>query len=59
MKAREFRSLCLIIMGLLITMVSYAAGEAVPGVTLDPCTIPKYQTPLVIPPAMPLTSVLN
>jgi len=31
----------------------------VPGGTLDPTTIPKYTTPLVIPPAMPRTSVLS
>jgi hypothetical protein len=26
---------------------------------LDPTEIPKYQTPLVIPPAMPVTSVIT
>jgi spore coat protein A, manganese oxidase len=30
----------------------------VPGGTLDPLTIPKYQTPLIIPPAMPRTGQL-
>ncbi|WP_250573552.1 multicopper oxidase family protein [Nonomuraea sediminis] len=30
-------------------------AEPVPGGTLDPTTIPKYVTPLVIPPAMPRT----
>jgi bilirubin oxidase len=32
---------------------SYAA---IPGGTLDPTTLPKYAEPLVIPPAMPVTS---
>src|SRR5262249_46569601 len=30
---------------------------AIPGGTLDPTAIPKYVMPLVIPPAMPITSV--
>jgi FtsP/CotA-like multicopper oxidase with cupredoxin domain len=38
-----------------------AAGKVlampIPGGTLDPTTIPKYVTPLVIPPAMPRTDV--
>ena len=59
MKARRFRNWLLMGMMLLILMVDYAAGQAVPGGTLDPCTIPKYQTPLVIPPAMPMTSVIH
>jgi len=32
---------------------SYVYGQPIPGGTLDPTTIPKYTTPLVIPPAMP------
>jgi hypothetical protein len=35
------------------------AVAAVPGGTLDPNTIPKYETPLVIPPAMPLTTTIR
>src|SRR5881628_3790831 len=35
-----------------------AAAQALPGGTLDPNLIPKYVTPLVIPPAMPRTSKL-
>src|SRR4029453_11732311 len=31
----------------------------VPGCTLDPRDVPKYQTPLVIPPAMPRTAKLK
>lgn len=33
-------------------------AEALPGGTLDPLGIPKYQAPLVIPPAMPRTDKL-
>ncbi len=32
--------------------VSGAMAQAVPGGTLDPLTIPKYVTPLVIPPVL-------
>ena len=28
---------------------------AIPGGSLDPCAIPKYETPMLIPPAMPRT----
>ena len=35
-----------------------AAFAQVPGGSLDPTTIPKYVSPLLIPPAMPQTSVL-
>ena len=34
------------------------ANIPVPGGTLDPLLIPKYQMPLIIPPAMPRTSQL-
>ena len=36
-----------------------ASADPLPGGSLDPTTIPKYQEPLVIPPAMPRTRVLN
>jgi FtsP/CotA-like multicopper oxidase with cupredoxin domain len=36
-----------------------AAADALPGGTLDPTRIPKYLSPLVIPPAMPRTSVIK
>jgi bilirubin oxidase len=36
--------------------VRRASAETLPGGTLDPTLIPKYVTPLVIPPAMPRTS---
>jgi bilirubin oxidase len=35
------------------------AFAAIPGGTLDPTTISKYQVPLIIPPAMPRTSKLK
>src|ERR1051325_5572685 len=38
--------------------VRRAAAQALRGGTLDPTLIPKYITPLVIPPAMPRTSKL-
>lgn len=34
-----------------------ASAEPVPGGTLDPLSIPKYVTPLVIPPVMPKSTV--
>ena len=37
---------------LLSVGVSTALAQAVPGGTLDPLTIPKYVTPLVIPPVL-------
>ena len=33
-----------------------AFAAPIPGGTLDPARIPKYETPLVIPPAMPRTA---
>jgi spore coat protein A len=36
-----------------------ALAEALPGGTLDPTTIPKYVTPLVIPPVMKNTGAAN
>ena len=39
--------------------VSDAVAQAVPGGTLDPLTIPKYVTPLVIPPVMNDTGTAN
>jgi FtsP/CotA-like multicopper oxidase with cupredoxin domain len=35
-----------------LAISSQAVGQAVPGGTLDPLTIPKYVTPLVIPPVL-------
>jgi len=36
-----------------------AALAAIPGGSLDPHSIPKYQAPLVVPPAMPRVKKLN
>ena len=41
-------------------LTSTPAGAApLPGGSLDPTTIPKYQEPLTIPPAMPRTGVVS
>ncbi|MEI6068506.1 MAG: multicopper oxidase [Methylococcaceae bacterium] len=40
---------------LMLPWLGNAAGATLPGGTLDPRTIPKYTTPLYIPPAMPKT----
>jgi hypothetical protein len=37
----------------------WAVAAPIPGGTLDPTSIPKYVTPLVIPPAMPRTAKLS
>ena len=34
------------------------ALAAIPGGTLDPVTVPKYQTPMLIPPAMPRAGLI-
>ena len=36
-----------------------ALGAALPGGTLDPTTIPKYMTPLLIPPVMPKAGTIT
>ena len=36
-----------------------ALGAALPGGTLDPTTIPKYMTPLLIPPVMPKAGTIK
>ena len=35
------------------------AAAQIPGGTLDPAEVPKYQTPLLIPPVMPKAGTLN
>ena len=44
----------LAVLGLALLLASAAAADTLPVGTLDPLSIPKYQEPLVIPPAMPL-----
>ena len=39
------------------TLLSSASAAPVVGGTLDPTTVPKYVTPLVIPPVMPASTV--
>jgi FtsP/CotA-like multicopper oxidase with cupredoxin domain len=51
--------------GAAFVLYSYLPGgtkqalAAIPGGTLDPSAVPKYVTPLVIPPAMPRTSTIQ
>lgn len=42
--------------GLFLLLPGNAGAAPVPGGTLDPTTIPKYVTPLVIPPVMPTST---
>ena len=41
------------------TLINFDGTLPLPGGTLDPTTIPKYVTPLVIPPVMKTTGVAN
>ena len=34
-------------------------AQAIPGGTLDPLLVPKYQTPLLIPPVMPKAGTIS
>ncbi len=45
----------LALLGLTLLLASAAAADSLPVGTIDPDSIPKYQEPLVIPPAMPLS----
>jgi len=45
------------VLGMTLTLT--AAAQPLPGGTLDPTTIPKYVTPLVIPPVMKNTGTAN
>ena len=40
-------------------IIQRAYAEAVPGGSLDPLAIPRFETPLYIPPAMPPTSSMH
>src|SRR4249920_952569 len=44
---------------LAFSIAPLAWADPVPGGSLDPTTIPKYRSPLTIPPAMPKTGVLQ
>jgi FtsP/CotA-like multicopper oxidase with cupredoxin domain len=39
--------------------VQHLLAAPIPGGTLDPLTVPKYQTPLLIPPVMPRAATIN
>jgi bilirubin oxidase len=53
-------SLAVLLGAVLVLGLTSAAGAApLPGGSLDPTTIPKYKEPLVIPPVMPRSSVLD
>ena len=41
------------------TLLPRAARAQIPGGTLDPLSIPKYETPLLVPPAMPRAARLK
>jgi len=57
MKKDDVRWLALAFCAVLsLSAFSSAFAQFVPGGTLDPTTIPKYVTPLVIPPAMPTST---
>ena len=56
-KSNGKRRLTGISLMLILPWTGSAAWAALPGGTLDPATIPKYATPLYVPPAMP--KVLN
>lgn len=44
---------CAAMLVLIMGVSAFAQPTYVPGGTLDPTTVPKYVTPLVIPPVMP------
>jgi hypothetical protein len=45
--------------GRLPGMSAPAALAQIPGGTLDPTTVPKFQTPLLIPPVMPKAGTID
>jgi spore coat protein A len=50
----------LAVLAFVLAFTSAPAGAVpLPGGSLDPATIPKFAEPLVIPPAMPRTQVIN
>jgi spore coat protein A len=57
MNRRRIPQIALGITGMALTAI--ATAEPLPGGSLDPTTIPKYVTPLVIPPVMNNTGTAN
>jgi FtsP/CotA-like multicopper oxidase with cupredoxin domain len=45
--------------GAVMLVSAIAQAEPIPGGSLDPTAIPKYETPLVIPPAIPMTAEIE
>ena len=52
MKINQMKAITVCTPLLLSVSISNALAQAVPGGTLDPTTIPKYVSPLVIPPVL-------
>lgn len=46
-------------MGLVLGFAAAVAAAPLPGGSLDPTFIPKYETSLIIPPAMPRTAIIK
>ena len=55
---KRFLNVWLLVVFLGFINASAALSQPLPRKTLDPTTIPKFVTPLVIPPEMPSTSTL-
>ena len=62
MKALHFAKRSIMI-GIALTMLCtwsvVNANAQIPGGTLDPLSVPKYQTPLLIPPVMPQAGTIK
>lgn len=61
---RRYSKVCMIISIIALIVLGTLSGESIlaaplPGGTLDPTTVPKYVTPLVIPPVMNNTGTAN
>jgi len=42
-----------------VLLAPFRADAQIPGGTLDPADVPKYATPLLIPPVMPKAGILK
>jgi FtsP/CotA-like multicopper oxidase with cupredoxin domain len=59
MKSQAKMLLLLLIVALVVACADQFCMASVPGGTLDPAAVRKYQMPLVIPPAMPPTAQIK
>ena len=62
MSASHHREKSLVIGIVFIMLLTFSVLDAraqLPGGSLDPLSVPKYQTPLLIPPVMPKAAKLN